>query len=68
MREQQLDLQARRFHAFFGQKIRALLNGFENRHATNLNQNDVLEQEKQARQNWTVNARMNLLFAAALLR
>jgi hypothetical protein len=37
-------LQARRFHAFLGQKIRALLNGFENRHVASLNQNDVLEQ------------------------
>ena len=67
MRQQQFGLQARRFHAFFGQKIRALLNGFENRHAANLNQNDVLEQVKPARQNWIVNARMNLLFAAVLL-
>ena len=44
MREQQFGLQARRFNAFFGQKIRALLNRFENRHMASLNQNDVLEQ------------------------
>ena len=51
MREKQFGLQARRFDAFFGQKIRALLNGFENRHKANLNQNDMLEQAKPARQN-----------------
>ena len=51
MRQQQLDLQTRRFDAFFDQEIRALLNRFEDGHAASLNQNDVLEQVKQARQN-----------------
>jgi hypothetical protein len=51
MREQEFGLQARRLDAFFGEKFRALLNRFENRHADNLNQNDALEQVARARQN-----------------
>jgi hypothetical protein len=41
-------LQARRVHALLGEKIRALLNCFENRHADNLSWNDVVEQGKRA--------------------
>ena len=37
MREQQFGLQARRLNAFFGEKFRALLNRFKNRHARSLN-------------------------------
>ena len=51
MREQEFRLQARRINALFGEKFRALLNRFEDGHAASLNQNDVLEQVKQARQN-----------------
>ena len=66
MREKQFSLQARRFDAFFGEKFRALLNRFENRHMASLNQNDMLEQVAQLRQSKTVNTRMNLLFVAVL--
>ncbi len=37
MREQEFGLQARRLDALVGEKIRALLNRFENRHARSLN-------------------------------
>ena len=37
MREQEFGLQARRFDALFGQKFRAFLNRFEDRHAASLN-------------------------------
>ncbi len=37
MREQQFGLQARRFDAFFGQKLRTFLNRLEDGHAASLN-------------------------------
>jgi len=36
MRQKQFHLEARRVHAFFGQKIRALLDDFKHRHPPNL--------------------------------
>jgi Raf kinase inhibitor-like YbhB/YbcL family protein len=65
MREKQFGLQARRFDAFLGQKIRALLNCFKNRHADNLNRSDALEQAARDCQNQVMNVRIKM-FPVAL--
>jgi Raf kinase inhibitor-like YbhB/YbcL family protein len=65
MREKQFGLQARRFDAFFGQKIRALLDCFKNRHADNLNRSDTLEQAARDCQNQVMNVRIKM-FPVAL--
>jgi Raf kinase inhibitor-like YbhB/YbcL family protein len=65
MREKQFGLQARRFDAFLGQKIRALLNGFKNRHADNLNRSDTLEQAARDCQNQVMTVRIKM-FPVAL--
>ena len=65
MCEKQFGLQARRFDAFFDQEIRALLNGFKNRHADNLNRSDALEQAARDCQNQVMNVRIKM-FPVAL--
>ena len=65
MRQQEFGLQARGFDALFGQKLRALLNRFEDGHPASLSGNDALEQGECARQTRSMNARMNFWLAAA---
>lgn len=49
MREQQLGLQAGRFHVFFHQELRAFLNALEDGHAATLRNYPVAQRKFKAR-------------------
>ena len=52
MRQQQLDLQSRRLHAFPDQKLGATLNDFQDRHAASLIPKREAKSPKLRRRQW----------------